>query len=72
MHIDWVTWSIWLVGFVILVIWIIVPLKEFVAIVKAQHGEYKQRAAGVDASRRAAGQVGAAGGDAKGGRKDDA
>lgn len=42
---DWVTWSIWLVGFVILVIWTIFPLKEFVAIVKAQHAAHKERMA---------------------------
>jgi len=27
--IDWVTWSIWLLGFIILVIWILVPIREF-------------------------------------------
>jgi heme exporter protein D len=26
---DWFTWSVWLLGFLILVVWIIVPLKEF-------------------------------------------
>jgi hypothetical protein len=26
---DWVTWSIWLVGFAILVVWIVVPYREF-------------------------------------------
>lgn len=29
MFFDWITWSIWLVGFVILIIWILVPAKEF-------------------------------------------
>jgi hypothetical protein len=29
MAFDWVTWGIWLVGFVILVVWIWVPLREF-------------------------------------------
>ena len=29
MIIDWVTWSIWLVGFLIMVVWILVPLREF-------------------------------------------
>lgn len=28
MPFDYVTWSIWLVGFVILVVWIYVPVKE--------------------------------------------
>jgi hypothetical protein len=29
MYFDWITWSIWLLGFIILIIWIIVPVKEF-------------------------------------------
>jgi len=29
MAIDWITWSIWLVGFIIMIIWIIVPLREY-------------------------------------------
>jgi len=29
MTVDWVTWSIWLVGFLIMVIWILVPIREF-------------------------------------------
>lgn len=28
MYFDWITWSIWLVGFIIMVIWILVPVKE--------------------------------------------
>ncbi len=47
---DWVTWSIWFVGFVILVIWIIFPLKETIAIIKAQHEAYKKRMASQAAS----------------------
>ena len=31
---DWVTWSIWLVGFAILVIWIVVPFREFKGILR--------------------------------------
>jgi len=46
---DWVTWSIWLVGFVILVIWIIFPLKEFVSIVKEQHAAHRERTAAQEA-----------------------
>ncbi len=26
---DWITWSIWLIGFIILIIWIVIPYKEF-------------------------------------------
>ena len=29
MHFDWITWSIWFLGFVILVIWTVVPFLEF-------------------------------------------
>jgi hypothetical protein len=29
MYFDWITWGIWLLGFIILIIWIIVPIKEF-------------------------------------------
>ena len=29
MNIDWVTWSIWGVGLIILAIWIVVPAREF-------------------------------------------
>ena len=31
---DWITWSIWLVGFVILLVWIVVPYREFKKILK--------------------------------------
>lgn len=29
MYFDWITWGIWAIGFTILVVWIIVPIKEF-------------------------------------------
>ncbi len=29
MYIDWVTWSIWFLGLVILVVWIYIPIREF-------------------------------------------
>jgi len=29
MYFDWVTWSIWALGVVILIVWIYVPIKEF-------------------------------------------
>jgi len=29
MYIDWITWSIWLIGFAILVFWIWFPYREF-------------------------------------------
>ena len=34
MYFDPITWGIWLLGFIIWVIWIIVPVREFRAIVK--------------------------------------
>ena len=29
MDFDWITWSIWSLGLVILIVWIYVPIKEF-------------------------------------------
>ncbi|MDZ7291792.1 MAG: hypothetical protein ONB44_18025 [candidate division KSB1 bacterium] len=29
MYVDWITWGIWLLGLVILVVWIWIPLQEF-------------------------------------------
>jgi hypothetical protein len=34
MYFDWITWSIWSMGFIILIMWIIVPLKEFLKLKK--------------------------------------
>lgn len=34
MKFDWITWGIWLIGFIILVCWIIVPIKEFRQLLK--------------------------------------
>lgn len=51
MQFDWVTWSIWGIGLIITVVWIIVPLKEFIEIVKIQHGKYKDRVASERAER---------------------
>jgi uncharacterized membrane protein YcjF (UPF0283 family) len=43
MYFDWITWSIWLVGFIILVIWILVPVREFRKIVRQKRlDEYKK------------------------------
>ena len=35
MYFDWITWGIWLLGFIILVVWIYVPYKEFRKILAA-------------------------------------
>lgn len=29
MYFDWITWSIWCIGLVIMIVWIVVPLREF-------------------------------------------
>ncbi len=29
MYFDWRTWGIWLIGFIILVVWIFIPIREF-------------------------------------------
>jgi hypothetical protein len=29
MEFDWITWSIWFVGFSIMVVWIVAPIREF-------------------------------------------
>lgn len=39
MYFDWVTWSIWLVGFIILIVWIFVPLKEFKQLIQQKRNE---------------------------------
>jgi len=51
MQFDWVTWSIWGVGLIITVVWIVVPLKEFLEIVKIQHARYKDRVAAENRER---------------------
>ncbi len=39
MYFDWITWSIWSLGFIILIMWIIVPLKEFLKLKKDRADE---------------------------------
>ena len=51
MQFDWVTWSIWAIGFVILVIWIIVPIREFAEMVRAHRGQVKPPAGGASVDR---------------------
>ena len=47
---DWVTWSIWTIGLVILIVWIYVPAKEFAQLIKdrkgGHHAAQKQEASG--------------------------
>lgn len=41
MYFDWVTWSVWLIGFAILIIWIYFPLKEFRRLYKLRKSKEK-------------------------------
>ncbi len=34
MTFDWVTWSIWTLGLIILIVWTYVPIKEFSQLIK--------------------------------------
>lgn len=43
MYFDWITWSIWLTGFSILVIWIMVPVKEFKILIQKKRSEIKSK-----------------------------
>lgn len=36
---DWVTWSIWLLGFIILVIWVWLPIREFRQLLEARRAQ---------------------------------
>lgn len=39
MYIDWITWGIWLIGFLILITWIYVPIQEF----RRMYQEHKRK-----------------------------
>lgn len=41
MYFDWITWSIWLTGFIIMVIWILVPIREFKKLLQQKRAERK-------------------------------
>lgn len=41
MYFDWITWSIWLLGFIIWITWIVVPIKEFRTILKERRAQQK-------------------------------
>ncbi|MCK9280568.1 MAG: hypothetical protein M0P71_08105 [Melioribacteraceae bacterium] len=42
MYFDIVTWSIWLIGFVILVIWILVPVQEFKKLLRKKQIQFRK------------------------------
>ena len=46
MYFDWVTWSIWSIGFIILIIWIFIPAREFKKIVQQKRAEENFKKAG--------------------------
>lgn len=41
MYFDWRTWGIWAIGFSILVVWIIVPIREFKKLLKKRREKNK-------------------------------
>ena len=43
MYFDWITWGIWLIGLIILIIWIYVPVKEFRKLVSKKMQEQKNK-----------------------------
>jgi len=43
MYIDWFTWGIWLVGFIILIVWIIVPVREFRRLLRRRRSGHNKR-----------------------------
>jgi uncharacterized membrane protein YcjF (UPF0283 family) len=43
MYFDWFTWGIWLIGFIILIVWITVPIREFRSLARRHREEKKQR-----------------------------
>ncbi len=59
MEFDWITWSIWLLGFIILVVWTWVPIREFrrlaarrrEADASAESGSADHRTGGPDGAR---------------------
>ena len=34
MYFDWVTWGIWSIGLIILIVWIYVPAREFSQLIR--------------------------------------
>ena len=36
MYFDWITWSIWSLGLIILIVWILIPIKEFKKLINAK------------------------------------
>jgi len=39
MHFDFITWGVWALGFIILVVWTYLSIKEFIKILKRRHQE---------------------------------
>jgi len=43
MYFDWITWSIWLIGCIIMVVWIFIPVREFKKLVQKKRIEDKAK-----------------------------
>lgn len=43
MYIDWFTWGIWLIGFIILIVWITVPIREFKKLIQHRRKNIDQQ-----------------------------
>jgi hypothetical protein len=43
MYFDWITGGIWLMGFIIMVIWIWIPLKEFRKLLLLKRSEHRDK-----------------------------
>lgn len=43
MYFDWRTWGIWLIGFIILIIWIFLPIKEFKKVLSKKRKEMNEK-----------------------------
>jgi len=43
MTFDWITWSIWLVGFAIMIVWILAPIREFKRLLANKRAELHAR-----------------------------
>ena len=43
MYLDWITWGIWSVGFIILVFWIWIPIKEFKQLMAARKNKSNEK-----------------------------
>jgi hypothetical protein len=50
MTFDWITWSIWLIGFAIMIVWILVPIREFKRLVATKRAKSQADRSRIDSS----------------------